>query len=222
MGKDKDNEQEKTSDKIAGFLQKYRIAFLTLLILIVAGIVGSTAFFVIRGELQKKAIAKVEVFERQKNDVQNDPAKSAEFDTLLNEIVAFASSTFGYASARSYHLAADMYFSKGEWEKAENAWTEAARKAPKTYLSPLSLFNAAVAAEEQGKLEAAINYYSQSLEFSGIYPAAARARFNIGRIHETLNDTSKAAEAYRQLIENTPESNWAKLAQNRIIVIENN
>ena len=222
MEKDK-NAQLSASDKIAGFLQKYRIAFLVFIVLIAAGIAGTTVFFIVRDVLEKKAIAAVEVFEQRKNNLGHieDTGKSAEAEALLNEINAFSPTTFGYAAARSYSLAADIHFSFSEWDKAEENWVKAAKKAPKIYLAPLSLFNAAVAAEEQKKWETSIDYYSQSLEYSGINPAAARARFNIGRIHETLNDKTKAAEAYRDLIEKNSNSNWAKLAQSRIIFLEN-
>jgi tetratricopeptide (TPR) repeat protein len=77
-----------------------------------------------------------------------------------------------------------------------------------------------VAAEEQGKLDEAIEYFNQSL-LAADFPAAPRARFNIGRLYEAKHDKEAASEAYRSLIENTPvESNWVKLAQSRIISLE--
>jgi tetratricopeptide (TPR) repeat protein len=221
MAKDK-TEERSTGDIIADFLHKYRRSFWIFIIIIVAGAAGSVAYFSIRNILEKKAIEKVETFEERKNNLGtfNDTSKPPELETLLEEIIAFAPSTFGYAAARSYSLAADIYFSLGEWNKAEDTWKTAAQKAPKIYLAPISLFNAAIAAEEQGNLEAAIDYYEQSIEFTGIYPAAARARFNIGRIREALHDNTGAAAAYKVLIEKNPDSNWAKLAQSRIIYLE--
>ena len=170
--------------------------------------------------MEKKAVAAVEALERKKNELGAISTKSEDVTALLNEINAFASSTFGYAAVRAYSLAADIHFSLSEWDKAEEAWVQAAGKTPKIYLTPLALFNAAVAAEEQGKLDMAIDYYNQSLEFSGIFPAAARARFNIGRIREAQRDKAGADEAYRAVIERNSDSNWAKLAQSRIIALE--
>jgi len=222
MGKEKTEQKLDVSDQIAGFMQKHRKPLLILLVLIAAGVAGSSAFFLIRGVLEKKAIAAVEEFERRKSEIESsgEAAKSEKETALLEEINAFAPSTFGYAAARSYSLAADIYYSRSEWGKAEEAWVAAARKAPKIYLAPVSLFNAAAAAEEQGKLEESIDYYRRSLTFAGIYPAAARTRFNIGRICETRNDKTGAVESYRELIEKNPDSNWAKLAQSRLIFLE--
>ena len=223
MEKDKTG-KENTGDKIAWFLHKHRSILLVLVIIIASGIAFSVAFFTIRGAMEKKAIAKVENYERRMNElgIQYGDAYSAGADTLLEELNAFAPSTFGYAASRAYSLAAEIYFSRNDWGRAEESWVNAARKAPKIYLTPLSLFNAAVAAEEGGQLEAALGYYKESLEFPGGYPAAARARFNIGRIHEGRNEKGIAREAYLDLIEKNPNSPWANLAQNRLIVLEKN
>ena len=223
MAKDK-TEPTATGDKIAFFLQRHRKAFLALVIIIASGIVFSVAYFSIRDVLEKKAIAKVEVFERRINEkgILYGAADSEEAETLLEEINKFAPSTFGYAAARAYSLAADIYFTRSDWAKAEEAWVLAARKAPRIYLAPASLFNAAVAAEEQGKLDAALDYFRQSLGFSVVYPAAPRARFNIGRLHEQRKEKTEAREAYLELIEKSPDSPWANLAHNRLIVLEKN
>ncbi|MDR0474984.1 MAG: tetratricopeptide repeat protein [Treponema sp.] len=223
MGKDK-TEQAETGDKIAFFLQKHRKPLLALGIIIIAGIVFSVAFFTIRGVLEKKAIAKVEDLERRINEqgILYDAIDSDSVAAMLEELNNFTASgfTFGYAAARAYSLSADIYFTRSEWNKAEEAWVLASRKAPKIYIAPIALFNAAVAAEEQGKLNEAIGYFKESLEFSVINPAAPRARFNIGRIHEQCNEIEKARDAYHELIEKNPDSPWANLAHNRLIVLE--
>ena len=223
MEKDK-IERISTQDKIAGFLQRNRKILLALIILTVGGIISSVAYFSIKGVLEKKAIAKVEVLERRKNELGtvNDASNSADIETLRSEINKLASSSFGYAASRAYSLEADIYFSRSEWDKAEETWILAAKKAPKIYLASVALFNAAVAAEEQGKREAAIDYFNQSLAFPGVYPAASRARFNIGRINEEQGNKEKAKEAYRELIEKSPDSPWANLAQNRLIILDKN
>ena len=223
MGKDK-TEQVNTGEKITFFLHKYRKILLALVIIIVVGIAFSVAFFTIRGTMEKKAIAKVEVFERRINEegILYGDAYSAEATALLDELNTFAASTFGYAAARSYFLAADIYFARKDWKMAEESWVNAAQKTPKIYLAPVSLFNAAAAAEEQGNKEAAIVHLKESLDYKGIFPAAARVRFNIGRIHEELHEREKAKEAYLALIENNPDSPWANLAHNRLIMLEKN
>lgn len=221
-------ENEKTGVKSSGeqitlFIQKYRVALFVFMGLLCAGVVCSAGFFSIRSSMQKKAIITVEGFEKKKADMGDfqDNLETRELDTLLDEVITFAPSTFGYAAAKSYSLAADIYAARSEWALAEEAWALSAKKGAKTYLAPVSLFNAAVAAEEQGKPEKALDYYGQSLAFNGIFAGASRARFNIGRIHESRQDKEAAKEAYRVLIEkSSADSSWAKLAQSRIIALE--
>jgi tetratricopeptide (TPR) repeat protein len=221
-------ENEKTGvdsseEQITLFIQKYRIVLFVFLGLICVGIIFSAGFFSIRDSMQKKAIVVVEGFEKRKADMGDikDAPETPELDALLEEIVAFAPSTFGYAAAKSYFLAADIYASRGKWDLAEEAWALSAKKGAKTHLAPVSLFNAATAAEEQGNPEKALDYYNQSLVFNGIFAGASRARFNIGRIHEKRQDKEAAKEAYRALIEkSSADSSWAKLAQSRIIALE--
>jgi len=220
-------EKEKTEvagsgDKIVLFLQKYRTALFVFMALLAAGVLGSVVFFTVRDQMQKKAIAVLEGYEKRKAELgEIKDAAPLEVEALLGELNAFAPSTFGYASAKAYALSADIYAARGEWAQAEEAWLRSAKKGAKTYLAPLSLFNAAAAAEEQNKLEEALDYYSRSLTFPVIFAAAPRAQFNIGRIHEARQDKEAAKEAYRALIEkSSDDSGWAKLAQSRIIALE--
>jgi tetratricopeptide (TPR) repeat protein len=219
----KETEYTSTSDKVAGFIRKNRIPLFALMFLAAAGTLGSVLFFSIRNGMQKRAVATLEVFAKRTGDLGDltDPAKSMEVQSLLTEITAFASGSFGYASAKAYSMTADMYASMEKWKEAEEAWVLSARKAADIYLAPLSLYNAAAAAEEQGDAGRALDYYRQSLEFAGNFPAAPRARFNIGRIQETRGNKEAAAEAYRELIEQSPsDSSWVKLAQSRMIYLE--
>jgi tetratricopeptide (TPR) repeat protein len=115
-----------------------------------------------------------------------------------------------------------VYSAKKDWARAETAWASAAKAAKKTYLVPLAWFNAGAAAEEQGKTEAAIEYYSNSLNLAADFPAAPRAQFALGRLHETLNQNDAAIEAYRAVISTWPyDMVWTSLAHSRIIALEN-
>ncbi|MDR2661626.1 MAG: tetratricopeptide repeat protein [Treponema sp.] len=210
-------------DKFALFLQKYRRAFWGLLGIMIAGVIGFVLFFTVRNAIQNRAIVTLEALEKRKADLGDlgDPSKSMEVQAVLEEINAFAPKTFGYASAKAYSLAADIYAARGEWAPAEEAWAASAERSPGIYLAPQSLYSAAVAAEEQGNLDKALEYYNRALAFSGVFPAFQRAQFNIGRIYEAQNNKTAASEAYRNLIEkSSPDSNWAKLAQSRIIFLE--
>jgi predicted negative regulator of RcsB-dependent stress response len=218
-------EQRGFGDVLADLIQRNRRGLLTGAIVIVVLVTGFIAGNALRSSLREKANGAVEDF-AQRYEVLvidlNEPEKAEEVTTLLDELAAFAGKTSGYAGARAYSLAASVYAEQKNWAQAESAWRSSAKKAGNSYLAPVSLFNAAVAAEEQGNLETALDLYAESAAHSAGFPAAARAQFAIGRLREAQGDTQAALEAYKLIPEKWPgESSWSNLAQSRIILLSN-
>ncbi|MDR3138649.1 MAG: tetratricopeptide repeat protein [Treponema sp.] len=211
------------NERLNIFLQRNRKTFIIGfggLLVLLAGVI---AFFLIRDSLEAKAVSAVENFTRRYEALSaelNEPGKAGEVQALQDELSEFAAKHRGYAGARSCSLLANIHAEKKEWAEAEQAWAKAAGLAPKTYLAPVFLFNAAVAAEEQGNIAGAIELYANVVSLKDIFPSAPRAQFSIGRLQETQKNNEAALEAYRAVINNWPgEAVWANLAQNRILVI---
>jgi tetratricopeptide (TPR) repeat protein len=206
--------------KITDFIQNNRGMLIVLLAVVVIGVAGFIAFYTVRNVLQKNAVVKYEEFERRLEEL-GDPgelAGSDELKTLQEEINAFAASSFGYAAGKAYSLSGSIYAAGKNWKEAEESWLASSQKADRLYLAPLSLYNAAAAAEEQGKLDTAIEYYGRTLTYSGLFPAAVRAQFSIGRLYEKQNNKEAAIEAYRTVIEKWPnDPYWTNFAHSRII-----
>jgi tetratricopeptide (TPR) repeat protein len=218
-------EKRSFSDALAGFIQTNRKGLLISMIAVVVLVIGFIAGFTIRDTLRLKAISAVEDFTRRYETLVmdiNESVKAEDVQALLDELSAFAAKHSGYAGARAYSLSASIYTERRDWGEAEKAWTNAAKSAGKSYLAPTALFNAAVAAEEQGNLAQAISLYAESAVHESDFPGAARAQFEIGRLHETQGDTQAALEAYRLIPEKWEnDSTWINLAQNRIIALSN-
>jgi predicted negative regulator of RcsB-dependent stress response len=222
---DEKKEKRSFSDVLADFIQRNRrgllISAITLVVIVIGFIVGNA----VRSSLREKANSAVEDF-AQRYEVLvidiNEPEKAEEATTLLDELIAFAEKTSGYAGARAYSLAASVYAEQKNWAQAESAWRNSAKKAGNSYLAPVSLFNAATAAEEQGNLDQAVDLYAESAAHVSGFPAAARAQFEIGRLRESQGDSQAALEAYRLISEKwANESTWINLAQSRIILLSN-
>jgi tetratricopeptide (TPR) repeat protein len=212
------NEELTAGDRAALFIQNHRRPLLIMLAVIAVGIIGFIAAFSVINVLQKSAIVRVDEYAKRLAET-GDPA-SSEADGLLEELNDFAPKTFGYSAGKAWSLIAEIRVARKEWALAEEAWFTASKKAPKIFLAPFSLFNAGVAAEEQGNLDKAIEYHTLCVEYSGLNPAAVRAQFSIGRIQEQLNNTEEAIEAYRKVIENwSGNTNWSNLARSRIIAL---
>jgi len=224
-------QQEKKAtinEKLNDFIQKNRvklIAGLSAILIILAGIV---IFTTVREKIQTGALAKVDAFTQRYYDLRmyiseddhDDDSKQADINALLEDLSEFAAKNSGFAAARAYSISAEIYAGQKKWEDAEKAWLASADKAAKAYLAPVSVFNAAVAAEEQGNSQQAIDLYARALNYGDNFPAAARAQFSVGRLEEGRNNRSAALEAYRSLVSKWPNDPvWTNLAQSRIVVL---
>ena len=212
------------SESINDFIQKNRkpifILAASLLVLLFAVI----AAFSVMDVFRNKAIAAVEDFNGRYEAMLpsiNEEYSQDDVASFIEELTAFAKKNSGFPGGRAWLLIGGIHTAKKEWAEAEAAYTEAAKSAGKTYLAPLAWFNAAAAAEEQGKTSEAIGYYESSLAAPAVFPAAPRAQFSVGRLQEALNEDEKAIEAYRAVISNWPyDEVWTNLARSRIITLE--
>ncbi|MDR3337336.1 MAG: tetratricopeptide repeat protein [Treponema sp.] len=224
------NDEEKKeslslSDVLVDFIQKNRKSLFIALIGIIVVVIGFVAGLSIRESVLEKAISRVESLNDRYEEIRfniNESEKALDVQALLEDLNANAEKSFGYASARSYALAASIHADQKKWEDAEKAWKAAAGKGGKSYLTPVCLFNAASAAEEYDNIEGAIESYTKVLTYADIFPMAARAQFSIGRLEEGRNNRDAALSAYRAVIEKWPaDPVWANFANNRIIVLSN-
>lgn len=157
-------------------------------------------------------------------DAAAEPAQSnAQAETINNflaAITAFAEKQSGYPGAAAWSMAAHLLAKQSKWSDAEAAYTASANAGKKTHLAPVSLFNAAVCAEEQSKREDAIAHYTNALSYAD-FPQAPHAQFSIGRLHEEAGSTDAAIEAYQALIDKYPKAeSWTALAHRQIIALE--
>jgi tetratricopeptide (TPR) repeat protein len=211
-------------DKLAAVVQKNQKTIWALLIALVVVAVGCTAFFVIRGVMNKNQTKALEDLITRYEEHKAEAApniQSANIDTLVTELNDFAAQApAGYIGAKAWSVLGTIYSDQKKWPDAETAFRESARKGPKVFLAPVSLYNAGIAAEEQEKPADAISRYEECLGYDD-FPQAGRAQFAIGRLNETLNEKDKALEAYRKVADtHSADAAWANLAQSRIIALE--
>jgi len=213
-------------DRINEFIQKHRKSlFVSAGVILLVLVLGIAALSVM-DMLRARAISAVEEFAGRYDSLR--PSITEEYSAndaaeLIAEIEAFAGkkSTMasGYAGGKAWSIIGSIYGDKKDWAASEAAWVSAAKAAKKTYLAPLAFFNAGAAAEEQGKTEEAIQYYS--LASSVDFPGAPRSQFAVGRLREASHENAAAIEAYRAVISGWPyDKVWTSLAHSRIIALE--
>jgi tetratricopeptide (TPR) repeat protein len=216
-------EKISAGERINDFLQKNRRALVVMFATAALLVAAFIAALSVRNALTSKALRAVAEFGRRYEALRFDiteESKAGEVEALLEELAAFEVKTGGFPAARAHTISAGIYGDRKDWAGAEKAWTAAARAAPKSYLAPAALYNAAVAAEEQENIGGAIALYNESLAYGGDFSASPRAQFSIGRLEEGRNNREAALEAYRALVSKWPnEAVWASLAQSRIIIL---
>jgi tetratricopeptide (TPR) repeat protein len=211
-------------EKINEFVQKHRTPIFILAGLILLGLIAFIVTLSVMDMLNKKAVGAIEElgsrYETLRYSIDEDNS-TADVEQLLAQLDAFAHKNSGYAGGKAWSIIAGIYRDKEDWAAAETAWLSSAKTAKKTYLVPVSFFNAGAAAEEQGKTEDAIEHYSNCLAAAADFPGAPRAQFAIGRLRESLGEKDAAVTAYRAVVSGWPYDRvWANLARSRIIALE--
>lgn len=217
-------EKENVGDKINEFIQRNRKVIFVIASLLIVLFVGSLVFLSVKDNINKKASVRLEEltlkYEELKNRINEEDSKE-EADAFLDELETFAAKTKGFSGSKAWSIIADIHAGRKDWAPAEEAYASSGRAGEKTYLGPLSYFNAAAAAEEQGKYETAIDLLQKSLSSKIEFPIAARAQFAVGRLNEKLGNTSEAITAYRTVMEKWSQlPAWQQLAQSRITALE--
>ena len=224
----KKNDELTLNEQISELIQKNRKRFLFGLAAVVVILAAFVIVNTVREKILSNALSQVDEFSRKYEELKpyigstdpNDIIKQLEAIVLLEELSTFESKRSGFAAARAYNISASIHADQKNWALAEEAWSKAANAARKSYLAPLSLYNAAVAAEEQGNIDSAIALYARALNYGTSFPSAARAQFSVGRLEESRSNRNAALEAYRNLLNNWPSDPvWPNLAQSRILVL---
>jgi len=222
--------QPAINERIAEFVQRNRKPIVVLAVAVVLVLIGSIIALVVTDFTRGRAIAAVEElgvrYEALRDlvspeGIDAENGRDGELADLVADLRFFATRSSGYAGGRAWSMLGSIYGRKGEWAEAEAAWLAAARATSRSYMAPIALFNAAAAAEEQGRLEQAIYHYRGSISAPAGFFAAPRAQFSIGRLYEALGDDVAAIQAYRDVIFGWPhDTAWANLAHSRIIALE--
>jgi len=218
------NENDNIGEKINEFIKTHRKAIFIAIGILLFLFIGLIAFLSISDALNKKANAAIdELYGRYDElSLNNDEDFYAEdLENLLTDLKAFAEKNKGFAGCKAWSMVGQIYSGRKDWSLAQDAWLSAAKIGNNTYLAPIALFNAAAASEEQGNLEQAIDLLKQCVSHKFEFPAAPRAQFSIGRLYETIGDSTAAVEAYRDVLIKWPEMPiWQNLARSRLALLE--
>lgn len=227
MQQEQHNKEEKksSSERFVDFISKNRRIIIGLGIAIVLIIVAIGIYTAVSGNIASASSRAMELADQKalQWSQETDEEKRAEIESsLIAELDSIAQKwPRTLAAQRALLRKAALLSQKKEYAEAEKSALEAYRRNKKSYVAPIALELAAVAAEEAGNTDAALEHYTLiTKDYKKDNPAAAHAFFNLGRIKEAKGDYKGAIEAYNQLIASFGDSEWAMLAKNRVIYLK--
>jgi len=218
-------EKKSSSERFVDFISKNRRIIIGLGIAIVLIIVAIGIYTAVSGNIASASSRAMELADQKalQWSQETDEEKRAEIESsLIAELDSIAQKwPRTLAAQRALLRKAALLSQKKEYAEAEKTALEAYRRNKKSYVAPIALELAAVAAEEAGNTDAALEHYTLiTKDYKKDNPAAAHAFFNLGRIKEAKGDYKGAVEAYNQLIASFGDSEWAMLAKNRVIYLK--
>ena len=217
-----DYEEMTASKKLAAFIEKNKKAFIAILIVLVCCLIGYIIFASVAKSNKAKNLQALDEISYELTHKSND-LEDAEVESRIAtalEKAAPLTKKGGIVGARANLFCAELAFSQEKYEDAANYWKDAAVKAKKSYLAPISYFNLATCYENLGNADAALENYKLAAD-NNDFVMRAHAMFSYGRILETKGDYATAAAAYTELNDNFPGDSWAKLAKSRLISLKN-
>lgn len=211
------------SEKLNNFMYAHRRLFVSLGVIVLAGVLGLGVWSVVSSSILKNSTIAIEALEKDYQDALSpegliEAAQSASLLAHSEKIMA----KYGkrYASARASVIKAEILFAMNDLIGAQKAYADTATLYPSSHLAPVALANAATAAEDMGDSEKAIEYLLRAEKDYPAAPGAGRIRLSIGRIYESTKQYGNAMEVYTRLIASGTESDWTKLAHTRIIYLK--
>ncbi len=216
--------RERFVEWLTTFMARHRRWLVLGAITAAVAIVAVVVIFEVRDRRLEESLTRVERAEDRYEEwgaAEGDDRESieAEIMSTLDDVISDYSRL--YSAQRALFVRGRMHLEEERWEEAADDFRTLSERFPNSHLALIALSNKAVAWEQSGNLERALEtYIDLSEERDARNPLRARALFSAGRLKEQLGDEDAAREHYNTLVSEYAESEWTKPARNRILVLE--
>jgi tetratricopeptide (TPR) repeat protein len=223
--KAKATEKKSLYAKLADFLRRFRVVIISVFGAAILAVVAVAAISAINSAQLKASAASLEKLEADYSSysTEQDQAKKAELQKSFLVSADAVAKKWGkrYAGQKALVYKAKIAESSKDWAAAEKDYLAAVAVNADSYLAPVALQGAAVAAEELGAPDRAITAYKKLLDkYAASSLGIAHAHFALGRLAEQAKDYAGAVAEYQKIVAGWPESDWTKLANDRIIFVK--
>lgn len=214
-------EKKTNSEKLNGFLSNNRKLLLIVLILAIAGLIGYVIYDSVANKQAEKNIAKLDAISTElttSTSGLDEVALKAKIDETLNALAEYTKKS-GVSGVRANMLAAELNYSKKDYNAAIENWKAAIAKGKRSYTAPIASYQIGVCYEQINDLTNAAQAYKEAAETKN-FPLASHALFSYGRVLEAKGEYAGAVEAYQVLCDSFAKDEWASLAKSRILVLQ--
>ncbi|MBQ4331318.1 MAG: tetratricopeptide repeat protein [Spirochaetaceae bacterium] len=221
---EKNTEEKKSfADNVGGFLTKYRVLFIGVIIALFVVAIVWGIFSMMSTSSHEKGLNQLDsivyTMTKAASTASDDASIDAAREVALPQLLDLAGKNKGnIVGLRANMAAAEVYFSQGKWSEARDCWLESAATKDAGYTAPICYYNAAVCSEELADVDAAIRYYEKALS-SGECEFEPHILFSLGRLHEGKGDFVAASDNYLSLKDKYPSDSWTSLAESRLIAL---
>ena len=214
-------EKQTAGEKITAFLEKNRKGVVSVFIVVVVFLL---AFVVVDTVTNKSKVNNLALLDEvtyvlTKDALNADDAELSAKKSAAMESVKPLLGKGGIVGARANYLAGEIEVLNGNYADALKYYETAAAKAKKNYLGTILVYNCAYCYEMTGDMDKAIENYKLA-SADADFLLRAHAQFSVGRIYESMGKNDEAVAAYEELVNRTPNLEWAKIAKSRILALD--
>lgn len=213
---------EQVQNSFGAFLSSHRVPLLVIGCVIVAAVVVLLVVGYVRQKNLVERFDQIDQAQTAYTKLTSMDETTDEYKQAVSDLEAQLDTLTGgkdYPAWKAQSLKATLAFDQKDYAAALDGFTQVAENAKGTYMEPLSLMNAAAAAEMNGDAEIALADYTRVADEFGDSPEAPKALFNQARLQQAAGNADLARATFQQLIDGFPSSEYARLAQTAIVGI---
>jgi TolA-binding protein len=216
--------RRRISNFLARTVDRFRVALWVILITAAVLLVAYFVYNEVNRKLVSDATTMVEGTESIYSSWQSesDAAKKAVLEkdlrAQLDRLIGRYSRQYG--GQRGLFIRAELSYQAKAWDAALKDYESLATQFPKSYLAAVALFDAAICSEEKGDRDNAQRLFVKAYESYPESTVAPRAIFNAARLDEDKSAWAEAQKRYELIDGQYSQSEWNKLAKNRLIQLK--
>ena len=215
---------ERIEHSLNGFIVRYKKLLIIILAVVIVGLITLGIVSSVNQKNLQEQFNQIDELmasyaQLQMADIE-DASYQSSYDALVTSLTDLSAKGKKYPNLKAEYMLGMLSFEKEAYQNAMQAFLSVYSNAKGSYLGSLSLTNAAVAAEELGNNTLALEYYTKVLDEFGFSAAEApKALFAQARLQEQAGNIELARATFRQLADQFPNSEFARLATNRLALL---